>query len=87
MFVYNKQKSRRDKELKSQSVEATMLKQVEIDASKIQRVKTSRNIESENTESKIIIETRNRNVNEIIKFYWKSNEYNTEIKNYSESKR
>ena len=59
-----------------------MLKQVEIDASKIQRVKTSRNIES-----KIIIETRNRNVNEIIKFYWKSNEYNTEIKNYSESKR
>ena len=64
-----------------------MLKQVEIDARKIQRVKTSRNIESENTESKIIIETRNRNVNEIIKFYWKSNEYNTEIKNYSESKR
>ena len=64
-----------------------MLKQVEIDASKIQRVKTSRNIESKNTESKIIIETRNRNVNEIIKFYWKSNEYNTEIKNYSESKR
>ena len=64
-----------------------MLKQVEIDASKIQRVKMSRNIESKNTESKIIIETRNRNVNEIIKFYWKSNEYNTEIKNYSESKR
>ena len=79
MFAYNKQKS--------QNVESTMLKQVEIDASKIQRVKTSRNIESENTESKIIIETRNRNVNEIIKFYWKSNEYNTEIKNYSESKR
>ena len=87
MFVYNKQKSRRDKELKSQSVESAILKQVEIDASKIQRVKTSRNIESKNTESKIIIETRNRNVNEIIKFYWKSNEYNTEIKNYSESKR
>ena len=42
MFVYNKQKSRRDKELKSQSVESAMLKQVEIDASKIQRVKTSR---------------------------------------------
>ena len=55
-----------------------MLKQVEID--------TSKN-ESKNTESKIIIETINRNVNEIIKFYWKSNEYNTEIKNYSESKR
>ena len=42
MFVYNKQKSRRDKELKSQSVESAMLKQVEIDASKIQRVKMSR---------------------------------------------
>ena len=46
-----------------------MLKQVEIDASKIQRVKTSRNIESKNTESKILIEAINRNVNEIIKFY------------------
>ena len=34
MFVYNKQKSQRDKELKSQSIESTMLKQVEIDASK-----------------------------------------------------
>ena len=34
MFVYNKQKSQRDKEPKSQSVESTMLKQVEIDASK-----------------------------------------------------
>ena len=45
-----------------------MLRQVEIDASKIQRVKTSRNIESKNTESKII-EAENRNVNEIIKFY------------------
>ena len=42
MFVYNKQKSQRDKESKSQSIESTMLKQVEIDASKIQRVKTSR---------------------------------------------
>ena len=40
MFVYNKQKSRRDKELKSQSVESAMLKQVEIDASKIQKRKT-----------------------------------------------
>ena len=46
MFVYNKQKSQRDKELKSQSIESTMLKQVEIDASKIKRVKMSRNIES-----------------------------------------
>lgn len=36
MFVYNKQKS--------QSVESAMLKQVEIDASKIQRVKTSRSL-------------------------------------------
>lgn len=42
--------------MKSQSIESTMLKQVEIDASKIQRVKTSRDIESKNTESKIIIE-------------------------------
>lgn len=33
MFVYNKQKSQRDKELKSQSIESTILKQVEIDAS------------------------------------------------------
>lgn len=47
-----------------------MLKQVEIDASKIQRVKTSRNIESKNTESKIIIE---KNIT-------KSNEKNVEIK-------
>ena len=70
MFVYNKQKSQRDKELKSQSVESTMLKQVEIDASKIQRVNTSRNIESENTESKIIIE---KNIT-------KSNEKNIERK-------
>ena len=38
MFVYNKQKS--------QSIVSSMLEQVEIDASKIQRVKTSRNIES-----------------------------------------
>ena len=34
MFVYNKQKSQRDKELKSQSIESAMLKQVEIDASR-----------------------------------------------------
>ena len=34
MFVYNKQKSQRDKELKSQSVESAILKQVEIDASR-----------------------------------------------------
>lgn len=47
MFVYNKQKSQRDKELKSQSMESTMLKQVEIDASK--------------NESKIRSEVRNRN--------------------------
>ena len=57
MFVYNKQKSRRDKELKSQSVESAILKQVEIDASKIQRVKTSRNIESK----KHRIQNYNRN--------------------------
>ena len=37
MFVYNKQKSQRDKELKSQNVESAMLKQVEIDASKTSR--------------------------------------------------
>lgn len=34
MFVYNKQKSQRDKELKSQSIESTMMEQEEIDASK-----------------------------------------------------
>ena len=50
-----------------------MLKQVEIDTSKIQRVKTSRNIESKNTESKILIEAINRNVNEMIKFYMRIN--------------
>ena len=49
MFVYDKQKS--------QNVESTMLKQVEIDASKIQRVKTSRNIESK----KHRIQNYNRN--------------------------
>ena len=46
-----------------------MLKQVEIDARKIQRVKTSRNIESKNIESIIIIEAINRNVNEKIKIH------------------
>ena len=59
MFVYNKQKS--------QNVESTMLKQVEIDASKIQRVKTSLNTESKNMESKIIIRVGNRNANEKIR--------------------
>ena len=44
MFAYNKQKS--------QSVESAMLKQVEIDASKIQRVKTSRSLMSEIEKSK-----------------------------------
>ena len=67
MFVYNKRKSQRDEELKSQSIESTMLKQVENDASKIQRVKTSRNIESKNMESKIIIRVGNRNANEKIR--------------------
>ena len=52
MFVYNKQKS--------QNVESTMLKQVEIDASK-----TSRNTESKNTESKIIIRVENRKRDEV----------------------
>ena len=60
MFVYNKQKSQRDKELKSQSVESAMLKQVEID--------TSKN-ESKNTESQIIIRVENRNANEKIEIH------------------
>ena len=47
-----------------------MLKQVEIDASKIQRVNTGRNIESKNTKSKIIIENN----------ITKSNKKNIEIK-------
>ena len=42
-----------------------MLKQVEIDERKIQRVKMSRNIESKNTESKIIIEVVNRKRDEV----------------------
>ena len=37
-----------------------MLKQVEIDASKIKRVKTSRSSEAKYTESKIIIRVENR---------------------------
>lgn len=65
MFAYNKQKSQRDKELKSQSIESTMLKQVETNTRIIQRVKTSRNIESKNTESQIIIEVENRKRDEV----------------------
>ena len=42
-----------------------MLKQVEIDTSKIQRVKTSRNIESKNIESIIIIRVENRKRDEV----------------------
>ena len=34
MFVYNKQKSQRDKESKSQSIESAMLKQDETNTSK-----------------------------------------------------
>ena len=55
MFVYNKQKSQRDKELKSQSIESTMLKQVEIDTSK-----NESKYRIENTESQIIIRVENR---------------------------
>ena len=51
MFVYNKQKSQRDKELKSQSIESTMLKQVEIDESKHNEEQT-RNIERKLNESR-----------------------------------
>ena len=40
MFVYNKQKSQRDKESKSQNVESAMLKQVEIDASRNSKANT-----------------------------------------------
>ena len=50
-----------------------MLKQVEINASKIQRVKPSRNIESKNTESKIIIRVENRKRDEV-NSTWKSDE-------------
>ena len=42
-----------------------MLKQVEIDARKIKRVKTGRNIESKNTESIIIIRVENRKRDEV----------------------
>ena len=79
MFVYNKQKSQRDKELKRQSVESTMLKQVEIDARKIKRVKTGRNIESKNTESIIIIRVENRKRDEV-NSKSKSDKYKTRIK-------
>ena len=44
MFAYNKQKG--------QSIVSSMLEQVEIDASKIQRVKTSRSLMSEIEKSK-----------------------------------
>ena len=56
-----------------------MLKQVEIDASKIQRVKTSRNIESKNTESIIIIRVENRKRDEV-NSKSKSDKYKTRIK-------
>ena len=56
-----------------------MLKQVEIDASKIQRVKTSLNIESKNTESKILIEAINRNVNEKIQSEKSDEEYREKL--------
>ena len=71
MFVYNKQKS--------QNVESTMLKQVEIDARKIKRVKTGRNIESKNTESIIIIRVENRKRDEV-NSKSKSDKYKTRIK-------
>ena len=71
MFVYNKQKS--------QNVESTMLKQVEIDTRKIQRVKMSRNIESKNTESQIIIRVENRKRDEV-NSKSKSDKYKTRIK-------
>lgn len=45
----------------------------------IKRVKTSRNIESKKTESKIIIRVENRKRDKV-NSTWKSNEYNTEIK-------
>ena len=65
--------------MKSQSVESAMLKQVEIDESKIQRVKTSRNIESKYTESKIIIRVENRKRDEV-NSKSKSDKYKTRIK-------
>ena len=71
MFAYNKQKS--------QNVESTMLKQVEIDARKIKRVKTGRNIESKNTESIIIIRVENRKRDEV-NSKSKSDKYKTRIK-------
>ena len=50
-----------------------MLKQDETNTRKIQRVKTSRNIESKNTESKIIIRVENRKRDEV-NSTWKSDE-------------
>ena len=64
-----------------------MLKQVEIDASKIQQVKTSRNIESKNIESKIIVEVVNRNVNEKIQSKKSDEEYRAKIKRVEEDNR
>lgn len=46
-----------------------MLKQIEIGASQSSTSKTSRDLESKNTESKIIVEAINRNVNEKIKIH------------------
>ena len=45
----------------------------------IKRVKTSRNIELKNTESKIIIRVENRKRDEV-NSTWESDEYNIEIK-------
>ena len=56
-----------------------MLKQVEIDARKIKRVKTGRNIESKNTESIIIIRVENRKRDEV-NSKSKSDKYKTRIK-------
>ena len=50
MFVYNKQKSRRDKELNSQSVESAMLKQVEIQNRKYEIEKLYRSHNSQRYE-------------------------------------
>ena len=56
-----------------------MLKQVEIDARKIKRVKTGRNIESKNAESIIIIRVENRKRDEV-NSKSKSDKYKTRIK-------
>ena len=65
--------------MKSQSVESTMLKQVEIDARKIQRVQMTRTIESKNTESQIIIRAENRKRDEV-NSNSTSDKYKTRIK-------